>query len=441
MIFILAYLKPLIYDKAKVKKEKILIVGSGAREHALGYKLSPFVELFFAPGNVGTASIGTNIPIAETAIHQLAVWVKKNNIDFTVVGPDAPIAQGIATVFQKMHLPIFAPTKKAARLESSKIYSAKFVEKYHIPHPESVSFTNVQKALEYIAKKDPQKIVIKADGLALGKGVVLPESRQEAEQAVKEMMVLGKFGKSGTKIVVQEKVVGQEVSVLAFSDGKTIVPLPPAQDHKKIFTGDRGPNTGGMGTYTPVKLVTKRLMKVIHQTILQPTIDGMRKEKAPFQGLLFTGLMLTKKGPMVLEYNARFGDPETQSVLLLLKDNLLGIMKSCMKGTLHKSDVRCKKAHAIAIVLAAKGYPQTPEKGRQILGLEKIHDPQVVIFQAATSKNNGKLVTNGGRVLSICAVAPTAAQAAKKAYASIGKKRVHFSGMHYRKDIALEHPL
>lgn len=416
----------------------ILIVGSGGREHALGWKLkqSPQVgKIYFAPGNGGTHQLGENINIKAFEIEKLLQFCVKNKVDLTIVGPEDPLALGIVDLFEKKGLQIFGPSKKAARLESSKAWSAEFMKKYNIPQPAFYTFSNYEDACSFINTHDVSRFVIKASGLALGKGVILPQTKKEALETIKKIMIDKEFGQAGDEVVIQEKISGPEISVMSISDGKTVIPLLPAQDHKRIFDNDKGPNTGGMGAYAPVPLVTKKLMKEIQKTILQPTIDGMRKEKCPFKGILYAGLMITKNGPKVLEYNVRFGDPEVQPLITLLKSDLFPLFSSCINEKLKKTKIFFNKSASICVVLASKGYPGKYNKGERIFGLEKKYNSHTYVFHAGTTVYNHEVVTNGGRVLGVTAWGKDIREAIKTAYSAIGKKGVYFKGMQYRKDI------
>jgi phosphoribosylamine--glycine ligase len=416
----------------------ILIVGSGGREHALGWKLkqSPYVKkIFFAPGNGGAKDIGENVPIKATEIKALLQFAKKNKINLTVVGPEDPLSLGIVDLFEKHNLAIFGPSKKASRLESSKAWAASFMNKYKIPQPISFTFKDYKKAITFTLLHDMSRYVIKASGLALGKGVILPKDEEEAKQALKQIMVNKEFGEAGAEVVIQERLIGEEVSLLAVTDGNTILPFVSAQDHKRIFDDDKGPNTGGMGAYAPVPFVSKKLIQLIHKTILQPTIDGMKKEQSIYKGILYAGLMITSNGPKVLEYNVRFGDPETQPLMMLLKSDLFPLLFASYKGTLKNKKITFFKQAAISVVLASGGYPGTYEKGAPIMGLPKKHQKQIEVFHAGTAVKNKKVVTSGGRVLTITAIGRNMKEAIKKAYGRVGKRGVHFKGMQYRHDI------
>jgi len=416
----------------------ILIIGSGAREHALGWKIkqSPKVKkLFFAPGNGGTSQLGKNIDIKANEIDKLLLFVSQNKIDLTVVGPEDPLSLGIVDLFEKKKLAIFGPTRQAARLESSKAWSTYFMEKYHIPQPVSYTFKDSKSALSFVKAHDVLQFVIKASGLALGKGVILPQTQKEAEEAINRIMVQKEFGDAGNEVVIQERLVGQEVSLMAITDGTTIIPLVSAQDHKRVFDGDKGPNTGGMGAYAPVPFVTKKLIKEIQKSILEPTIRGMEKEKCPYKGILYAGLMVTKEGPKVLEYNVRFGDPETQPVMILLKSNLLSLLLASVRGSLKNKKIAFHKHSSACIVLASGGYPGSYKKGEEIRGLKKKYNAGTQIFHAGTTEKDNQVVTSGGRVIGVTSIGKNMKQALQRAYAAIGKEGVYFKGMQFRTDI------
>lgn len=427
-----------------VQKLKILIVGSGGREHAVGWKVaqSPRAgELFFAPGNGGTAGLGTNVDIQANDIAGLLEFAKNNKIDLTLALPDEPLALGIVDTFQKVGFRIFGPTKSASQLEWSKAFSKNFMKKYNLPTAEFKTFTNYNDARAYVADMGAP-IVVKVSSLALGKGVVVAQSLEEANEALDNVFVKKVFG-NDPEVVIEEFLTGPEVSVHAFSDGKNYAMFPIAQDHKTIGEGNTGPNTGGMGSVAPVQFVANELVKKIEKEIVASTFAGMRKDKSPFNGLLFPGLMLTKNGPKILEYNARFGDPETQSFMRLLDTDIIDIFDACIDGTLDTTQIKWKDCFACNIVLASGGYPGSYEKGKVITGplpslpLGKGEEPDVVIFHAGTKLNeNGELVTNGGRVLGVSAVGDTLQEALDKAYKAI--ESIHFDGMYYRKDIGAD---
>lgn len=415
--------------------ERVLVVGSGGREHALGWVLakdSPVPELFFAPGNTGTGEIGQNIPIAATDIDELVSWAQTNRPNFTVVGPEASLAAGIVDVFNEHALSIFGPSKAAAQLEASKSWAMGFMARHRIPHPRFRVMSDVNEAMNFINNCPWGKMAIKASGLAAGKGVILPDSRGEAQDAVRGMLSGRAFGDAGRTIVIQERLTGPEVSVLAFCDGKIAVPLLPARDHKRLLYGDGGPNTGGMGAFAPVPGID---IEEIHRTILQPTVDGMREDGHLYKGILYAGLMLTPQGPKVLEYNARFGDPETQPLMMLLASDLMPILMACIRGTLKPEIVRFRSGAAVCVVLASEGYPGSSTKGVIIEGLDAVRDPNIHVFHAGTLGIGSGVVTNGGRVLGVTAYGETLSDALTRAYGAIGRDGVHFEGMQYRKDI------
>lgn len=420
---------------------KVLIVGSGGREHALGWKIGQsqqVSELYFAPGNAGTALFGKNIEIGALEIDRLVRFAKDNDIILTVVGPEVPLAAGIVDAFEEEGLLIFGPTGRAALLETDKAWATAFMQRHNIPHPKSSTIGGFGEALNYVKQQGGDKIVIKATGLAAGKGVFLPKSLREAEACLKRIMINEEFGPC-KEVLIQERITGREVSQLAFSDGKTIVPLLPVQDHKRIDDGDRGPNTGGMGAFAPAA-TNKKLREEIYETILAPTIDGMRREGRIYKGVLYAGLMITARGPKVLEYNARFGDPETQPLMMLFSSDLFAVIKSCTDGTLKAKQVSFRKGAALCVVIASSGYPGKHETGKEIGGLDVKGDWNVEVFHAGTKNLNGKIVSAGGRVLGVTAYGKTMSEARKKAYLAIGKRGVHFAGMHIRHDIGKSRP-
>jgi len=421
----------------KIKSMKILIIGSGGREHALGWKIkqSPLVsKIYFAPGNSGTKQIGKNVSIEVTNIQGLLKFAKGKKIDLTVVGPETPLVLGISDVFKKEKLKIFGPSKKAAQIEGSKTFSKQLMKKYKIPTAEYFSFNNFSEANKYLQHvKYPQ--VIKADGLSLGKGVAICKNRKDAEKFLKQLMVDKIFGGSGEKIIIEECLYGQEISFMVITDGKDFLSFLPSQDHKRLNENNQGPNTGGMGAYTPVPFLDKKLIKQIEKEIIIPTIKAMAKEGCLYQGILYPGLILTKEGPKVLEYNCRFGDPETQPLMMSLESDLIEIILAQQKGNLKNKKLIFKKGFSVGVVLASAGYPEEYKKGDQIIGLGKVNDKDVQIFHAGTKEVDKKIITNGGRVLSVTAKSITLDETIKKAYQYIGKKGVYFKGMQYRKDI------
>lgn len=422
-----------------MRKINVLIIGQGGREHALGWKItqSPFVEkIYFAPGNGGTCQIGENIPIKINEIEKLLNFALKNRVGLTVVGPEEPLALGIVDCFAKKNLLIFGPTKKAAQLEASKAFAVSFMKRYNIPHPSSWIFNNPKEAIRFIKNSPLSSFAIKADGLAAGKGVMIAKSKEKAQEAVETIMVKKIFGQAGEKIVIQKKVEGEEISALAITDGKTILIFPPIQDHKRAFDDDQGPNTGGMGAYVPVPFVKKKLLEEIKKKIILPAIIGMKEEKTPYRGILYAGLILTKTGPQVLEFNARFGDPETQPLMMLLEGDLLPLLIASTKGNLasFQSQFRFKKGASVCVVLASGGYPGTYKKGK-VIHFNKTPLKNLTIFHAGTIVKNNRLVTNGGRVVGVTGYGKNLKSALKKVYQFIEEKGVYFDDQHYRKDI------
>lgn len=416
---------------------RVLIVGGGGREHALAWKLkqSPRVDqLYCAPGNAGIAELAQCVNIGGTELNRLLAFAREQKIDLTVVGPEAPLAAGIVDAFQRAELPIFGPVQAAARLEASKSFAKTLMHKYRIPTAESRTFTDAEAAIAYIREKGAP-LVVKADGLASGKGVVVAQTVAEAEQAVEGMLLKKEFGPAGARVIVEEYLTGEEVSVLAFTDGNTVVPLVPAQDHKAAYDGDQGPNTGGMGAYAPAPVLTPELLKQVEREILQPTIDGLRQEGLLYRGVLYAGLMLTAEGPKVLEYNVRFGDPECQVILPCLQSDLLEIMLAVIHGELAGQTVTWHDRHAACVVMASAGYPGPYQTGKIITGLDQAAAlPEVCVFHAGTATQGKNVVTAGGRVLAVTAWGETLQAALAKAYR--GVSAIHFDGAHYRTDIA-----
>lgn len=414
---------------------KVLVVGGGGREHALVWKLaqSPKVDkIYCAPGNAGTASLAENIPVAADDVENLLAFAVVNSIDLTVVGPEAPLMEGIADRFQGAGLKIFAPSKRAAAIEGSKALSKDLMAKYHIPTAKYATFTDAEEAIACV-KEWGAPIVVKADGLAAGKGVVVAFDTDEAIQAVKEIMEDNLFGDAGSVVVIEEYLDGEEVSILAFTDGFTVVPMVSAQDHKRVFDGDKGPNTGGMGAYSPAPIYTDALAEEVQKTILQPTIDALRAEGRLYQGVIYAGLMVTADGPKVLEYNARFGDPETQPIMMRLETDLVEIIEAILDGKLQNINIQWYEEPAVCVVMVAGGYPGKYAKGEEILGLEGLDNEKVTVFHAGTAEKNEQIVTAGGRVLGVTARAATIAEAIQSAYATVEK--ISFKDAFYRKDI------
>ena len=415
---------------------KLLVVGGGGREHAIVKKLkeNPTVtELYVCPGNGGIAKEATCVPIGAKDIGGIVKFAQQRGIDFCVVAPDDPLVLGCVDALEAVGIPCFGPNKAAARLEGSKVFSKNLMQKYGIPTAAYAVFDSPKKALSYVKSQKKFPTVIKADGLALGKGVVIAKTLDEAKAAIQSMMEDKKFGDSGNKIVIEEFLEGPEVSVLSFTDGKTLVPMVSSMDHKRALDGDKGPNTGGMGTVAPNPYYTDEIAKTCMDTIFLPTLEAMQKEGCPFQGCLYFGLMLTKDGPKVIEYNCRFGDPETQVVLPLLKTDLLDIMQAVHDKTLDQLQVEWKDGAAACVILASGGYPAQYRKELPItLGTAETM-PDILLYHAGTALQNGKLITAGGRVLGVTATADALEIALQKAYAAA--KEIQFDGMFYRKDI------
>lgn len=418
---------------------KILVIGSGGREHALVWKLaqSPQVEkIYCVPGNPGIAQTATGVDIPVTNVAALRHFAKTQQIDLTVVGPEAPLVVGIVDEFAADGLRIFGPSQQAARLEGSKVFAKELMRKYLIPTAEAKIFSNAPDAQAYI-KRAPAPFVIKADGLAAGKGVIIARSREAALAAVQRLMQTREFGDAGQQIVIEEFMEGQEVSVLCLTDGKSLCILPPAQDHKTVFDNDAGPNTGGMGAYAPAPFMTAELMRRVEHEILRPTLAAMNQENAPYRGVLYAGLMITKDGPKVVEFNCRFGDPETQAILPLFESDLVEAMWRIANGDLENYKLKISPCWAVSVVLASGGYPGDFAKGKLINGLERIQDKDVIVFHAGTAfDHHGKFVTNGGRVLAITGMAENFLTAHEKTYCALAK--IQFDGMHYRRDIGMK---
>ncbi len=412
---------------------KVLVVGSGGREHALVWKLaqSPLVEkVYCAPGNDGMKEAQL-VNIKADDLNALAEFAQKEAIDLTVVGPEVPLTMGIVDLFQEKGLKIFGPSKAAAEIEGSKAFAKDLMAKYDIPTAAYGVFTESDKAIQF-AQKIGVPCVVKADGLAAGKGVLICEKMEDAENAIKDILVDNKFGSAGSRVVVEEFLEGQEVSVLAFADGEHIVPMVSAQDHKRIFDNDKGLNTGGMGAYSPAPIYTDDVRAVVEKEVLAKTLEAMKKEGRDFSGVLYAGLMLTKDGPKVLEFNARFGDPETQAVLPRLESDLAEIMLAVCDKRLDQMEIKWSDNPCVCVVLASGGYPETSEKGKVITGLEKAAD-NALVFHAATKLVDGAYQTNGGRVLGISAQDETIVRAITKAYKAVSE--ISFENMQYRTDI------
>jgi len=417
---------------------KLLIVGGGGREHALAVALKKSArigEIHCAPGNAGIAAMGVRcVDIKATDLAGICGYVQREDIGFVVVAPDDPLAMGMVDALRGRGIPTFGPDRAAARIEASKVFSKNLMRKYGIPTAAYNAFSDPQAAADYIAAADRYPMVIKADGLALGKGVVIARSCQEARDAVRSIMQDRIFGDSGSEIVIEEFLTGPEVSVLAFCDGETVVPMVSSMDHKRALDGDRGLNTGGMGTIAPNPHYTPEIAKICMETIFLPTVEAMRREGAPFSGCLYFGLMLTPDGPKVIEYNCRFGDPEAQVVLPLLETDLFEIMEAISGKRLGELEISWRGGAAACVVAASGGYPGRYETGLPISGLgEDGQAPGAQVYHAGTRLENGGFVTAGGRVLGVTAVARTLPEALEKAYGAI--ERIDFAGMHFRRDI------
>ena len=413
---------------------RILVVGGGGREHAICWKLnneSNVEKIYCAPGNAGISNVAECIDIGDSDIENLLKFAKENQIDLTIVGPEIPLVAGIVDAFEKEGLKIFGPNKKCAQLEGSKSFSKDFMIRHNLPTAKYKEYTDLDEAISEIDSFG-YPVVIKADGLAAGKGVVIPENREDAITTLKEMMSDKKFGNAGDKIVVEEFLNGIETSILAFVDNDTIVPMVSSKDHKKVFEGEAGLNTGGMGTFSPSEIYTDELAKEVQEKILDKTLEGFKKDNLNYKGILFVGLMITEDGPKILEYNVRFGDPETQSVLFRLDTDLNKIISAILDNNLKNIEINYSKEEAICVMLTSGGYPESYEKGKVISGLENL-DSDIVVFHSGTKFDNENIVTNGGRVIGITAKGKTVKEAGEKVYENI--KKINFEGMHYRKDI------
>ncbi len=412
----------------------VMVIGNGAREHALVWKLkqSPKAgKIYVAPGNAGTAAIAENVDIPAGDIEALAKAAQKYQIDLTVVGPEAPLASGVVDLFQKLRLPVFGPTKAAAQIESSKVFSKNLMQKYGIPCAQGMIFSSYSEARDYV-QSQPAPLVIKADGLAAGKGVIVATSKKQALEALSDVMERKSLGDAGDRVIVEECLSGKEVSLLAFTDGKTVCPLVPACDYKRVFDSDQGPNTGGMGSYSPPGFFDQSQVEEAQRTVLEPAVQAMASEGMPYKGVLYAGLMVTPDGIKVLEFNARFGDPETQVIIPRLNTDLVDIMLAVIERKLNKMKIEWSNEACVGVVMASGGYPGKYKTGFPITGLDKL-DRDILVFHAGTTVKEGA-VTNGGRVLTVVAKGKTLTDARARVYANI--PRIHFEGCHYRRDIA-----
>ena len=416
---------------------KILVIGSGGREHALAWKIaqSPKCEKLYAmPGNPGIAEIAECIKTVSINDNNAIVkFAKDNAIDLVVIGPEAPLVNGLADDLEAAGIRAFGPEKEAAQLEGSKIFAKNLMKKYGIPTAKYEIFNDSEKAREYI-KQEGAPIVIKADGLAAGKGVIVAQTVDEALAAVDEIMEQKSFGDAGNQIVIEEFMDGEEASLLAFTDGKTVLPMIPSQDHKRVDEGDKGLNTGGMGAYAPAPVMTESIIKLAQERILNPIIEALRKEGKIYRGCLYAGLMIVNGEPKVVEFNARFGDPETQVVLPLLNSDLVEIMTACADGTLDKQNIEWANDSVVCVVLTSGGYPKSYKKGFEIDGINKAKALDTLIFHAGTSEKDGKFFTSGGRVINVVARAENIRAAVDKVYKAV--EVINFENMHYRRDIA-----
>ncbi|MCM3630849.1 phosphoribosylamine--glycine ligase [Paenibacillus glycanilyticus] len=415
---------------------RILVVGGGGREHAIVWALKKsekVKEVFCAPGNAGIAQIADCVPIAVNQFDELVKFAKDASIDLVFIGPDDPLAAGIVDAFEAHNIPVYGPNKAAAEIEGSKIFMKDLLRKYNIPTAKYETFTDYETALAYL-RQQSAPIVVKADGLAAGKGVTVAYSLEEAEQALREAMVDKVFGEAGNQIVIEEFLEGQEMSILAFVDGETVKAMVPAQDHKPVFDNDKGPNTGGMGTYTPLPHIEQSIIDESIANIIIPTAKAMVSEGRPFRGVLFAGLMITKDGPKTIEFNARMGDPETQVVLPRLKTELVDVVLASLNGRLDQLELEWSEEAAVCVIVASEGYPAAYPKGREITGLEAAEAQGALVFHAGTAEQDGKIVTSGGRVLGVVGRGRDIAEARARAYEAVSV--IHFDGMHSRTDIA-----
>lgn len=418
---------------------KVLVIGNGGREHALTWKAAQsdlVSEVFVAPGNPGTAlePKTKNVNIGVCDIDALADFAEKEKIDLTIVGPEAPLVAGIVDEFKKRNLKIFGPTKAAAQLEGSKSFTKDFLMRHNIPTAKYKNFTDVNEALSYLDSVEIP-VVVKADGLAAGKGVIVAQTRQEAKDAVKDMLSGNAFGEAGCKVVIEDFLSGEEASFIVMVDGKNVLPMATSQDHKRVGDGDQGPNTGGMGAYSPAPVVTKTVYDRVMEQIIYPTVKGMAAENNEYVGFLYAGLMIDDAGnPKVIEFNCRFGDPETQPIMMRMKSDLVELCDAACDGKLDTKTCEYDERPAVGVVLAAEGYPQSPRKGDVISGLESVAEPGSKIFQAGTKQTDGKIVTSGGRVLCATALGSDIKEARDNAYKLA--ETVSWDGMFYRNDIA-----
>jgi len=418
---------------------KILLVGSGGREHSLAWKISQSarpVTLFIAPGNGGTASLGQNIAIQDKDIAGLVAFAKEESIDLVVAGPELPLVLGLKDALAQISIPCFGPDAFAAQLEGSKVFSKNVMRTAGVPTANFQVFEHYQKALDYVLTQ-PLPVVIKADGLAAGKGVIVATTLAEAQNALHEIMVERIFGAAGDQVIIEEALVGEEASFLAFCDGQNIVAMPSLQDHKRVGDNDTGSNTGGMGAYSPAPIVGPNQYETMANLCIRPILQHMADQGHPFVGILYAGIMMTKNGPMILEYNVRFGDPECQPLMVLLETDLVEIMQACVQGRLNKIKVQFSSQTSCCVVMASQGYPGSYPKGMAITGIEEAEKLEAVaVFQAGTAKENGQIISTGGRVLGVTATGNNLEEARNRAYAAV--KLIHFDQSFYRSDIAVK---
>jgi phosphoribosylamine--glycine ligase len=413
---------------------KVLVIGSGAREHTIVWKLSQsprVAEIYVAPGNAGTSLIATNLDIKVSNLEALAKAALELKIDLVVVGPEAPLASGIVDLFRSSDIPIFGPTKEAAKIESSKVFAKELMQKYGIPTAQSVTLSSFTEARDYVNSM-PSPVVVKADGLAAGKGAIVASSAAEAIKALSDIMGKRIFGEAGDRVLIEECLTGKEVSLLVFTDGKAVIPMLPACDYKRVGDGDAGPNTGGMGSYSPPGFFGNDMINKVKDAVLVPAVQAMAAEGVPYQGVLYAGLMMTQGGPKVIEFNARVGDPETQALLPLLESDLAEPMQAVVEGRLNQAKIRWSKKACVGVVMASGGYPGSYRTGFPIKGLADL-DADILVFHAGTKAIGNTIYTEGGRVLTVAARGRTIAEARERVYSNIS--RIHFEGCHYRKDI------
>ena len=418
---------------------KVLVVGGGGREHALAWKISQSSQVdrvLVAPGNAGTDLEAENVPIADSDVPGLVEFSKQNEIDLAVVGPEAPLAAGLTDALSGEGIRTFGPSAQAAELEASKVFCKNLLRHADVPTADFRTFTKAEEAKVYLSEREDVPVVVKADGLAAGKGVIVCDGREQALLAVEQIAEDKQFGEAGNQLVIEERLVGQEASVLAITDGRNIVTMPAAQDHKPALDGDRGPNTGGMGAYSPTPLVTDSVMATVEEKVLVPTVHQMKRSRRPFRGVLYAGLMITKQGIKVLEYNVRFGDPECQPLMMRLKSDLVDLMLATTDGKLDElAPLEWDPRPAVCVVMASEGYPGSYEKGHPIRGLDEAAQlPDVKVFHAGTKMQDGKVVTSGGRVLGVTAMGNSIANAKLQAYTAV--KCIRWDGAWCRKDIS-----